>query len=58
MQMLFCIITLACAGHQISQRAGWYSYGAINFAVFASVTGLLLSSLLLLGPMFNDVLEK
>jgi len=58
MQMLFCIIILACAGHLISQLDGWLSLSSLNFAVFASVTGLPLSSLLLLGPMFNEVLDK
>lgn len=56
--MLFCIIILACAGHLISQLDGWLSFSSLNFAVFTSVTGLPLSSLLLLGPMFNEVLDK
>eukprot|EP00775_Hariotina_reticulata_P006971 gene6971-7185_t len=55
---LLLVVHKEDVGFSINQLAGWYSYGAINFAVFASVTGLLLSSLLLLGPMYHDVLDK
>lgn len=55
MQVVLCIIVLACSAYEISRFGG---LDAVNFAMFASITGMAISLLLVLGPAYNPVLAE
>ncbi|WIA28638.1 hypothetical protein OEZ86_011175 [Tetradesmus obliquus] len=54
-QVVLCIIVLVCSAYEISRFGG---LDAVNFAMFASITGMAISLLLVLGPAYNPVLAE
>jgi hypothetical protein len=54
-QVVLCAVVLACSAYGISSIGSW---DALNFAMFASICGMAVSLLLLLGPTYNSVLAE
>jgi hypothetical protein len=52
-QVVLCAVTLACSAYGISSVG---RLDALGFALFASITGMGISLLMLLGPHHNPAL--